>query len=308
MARRKFMGRPGKTTGDKMFFETARDNTLDWRMYYDRLTELSISVFDWKNLPDSIDPRFLELCLFSDGQCLFFKDEVMGYLTLRCMIGGLWDVYQIPTRRTAYASNGYHRECDQDDSVIIYNNMLHTNSMLNVELYAKRLWEYDKIIDINAKAQKTPVLISCDESQRLTMKNLYMKYEGNQPFIFGDKNINPNSLKVLNTEAPYIADKVMQLREQVWSEALTYLGIVNIRNPKKERMITGEISSAMGGVVASRFSRLQSRKQACEQINKMFGLDIDVDFREEYLDTTEMSVNEDAEEKPGVAAIGEGYA
>lgn len=293
-----------------MFWESAKTNTLDWRMYFDRLTELSLSVFDWKNLPKTIDPRFMELCLFGDGQSLFFKDDVMGFLALRCMIGGTWDVYQIPTRRTAYASNGYHKDCDENDSVIIYNNMLHTNSILPVEIYSKRLWEYDQIIDINARAQKTPILLSCEESQRLTMKNLYMKYDGNQPFIFGDKNIAPNSLKVLNTGAPYVADKVMELREQVWAEALTYIGIVNIRNPKKERMITGEISSAMGGVVASRFSRLQSRKEACQKINDMFGTDIDVDFREEYLDTTEMSMNDEGEEgeaKPGVGNIGEGY-
>ena len=282
MGKNKFMGRMGRTTGDKQFWESGRNNTLDWRMYYDRLTELSISMFEWKNLPDSVDPRFLELCLFSDGQCLFFKDEVMGYLALRCMIGGQWDVYQIPTRRTAYASNGYHKDCDQSDSVIIYNNMLHTNAMLNVEIYAKRLYEFDQIIDVNAKAQKTPVLLSCNETERLTMKNLYMKYDGNQPFIFGDKNINPNSLKVLKTDAPYVADKIMQLKTQVWNEALTYLGISNVTTQKKERMVTDEIMGSMGGIIASRYSRLESRKQACEKINEMFGLDIDVEYRKDY--------------------------
>ena len=35
----------------------------------------------------------------------------------------------------------------------------------------------------------------------------------------------------------------------------------------------------MGDVEAQRFTRLNSRKQFCKEVNEMFGLDIDVDFR-----------------------------
>ena len=185
-------------------------------------------------MPDSIDARFLELVLFSDGMAVFFRDEVMGYLSLRTMIGGHLNIYQIPTIRTAYASNGYNKMLDEDNSVIIFNNMLHTNSLLDVEQFAKRLYNLDRAIDVNANAQKTPILISCDETQRLTLKNLYMQYDGNVPVIYGDKNINPNALKVLTTEAPYVADKLYQLKIQIWNEALTYLGISNLNVQKKE--------------------------------------------------------------------------
>ena len=273
-------------------------NNYTFMQYYNRLTELSISMFDWKNLPESIDARFLELVLFSDGMAVFFKDEVMGYLSLRTMIGGHLNIYQIPTIRTAYASNGYNKQLNEDDSVIIFNNMLHTNSLLDVEMFAKRLYNLDRAIDVNANAQKTPILISCDETQRLTLKNLYMQYDGNIPVIYGDKNINPNSLKVLATGAPYVADKLYQLKVQIWNEALTYLGISNINITKKERLITDEVTRNQGGVIASRYSRLQARRQACEQINRMFGLDIWCDYREDFQtidedmnDTTESDDN-----------------
>lgn len=270
----------GKRNRD--FWESAKRNTGAYIQYYNRLMELSISMFEWKNLPESIDSRFLELILFSDGMAVFFRDEVLGYLALRTTIGGHLNVYQIPTERMAYASNGYQKHLNAEDSVIIFNNMIHTNSLMEVESFAKRLYNLDRAIDVNANAQKTPILISCEESQRLTLKNVYMQYDGNEPVIFGDKNLSPNSLKVLTTGSPYVADKLYQLKTQIWNEALTYLGISNINLQKKERLITDEVIRNQGGTIASRYSRLNARRQACNEINKMFGLNISVDYQEDY--------------------------
>ena len=282
---------------DTQFVESAYMNNRTYMQYYNRLTELALSMFEWKNLPKTVDQRFLEMCLYSDGMCVFFEDEVLGYLGLRCMIGGRLNVYQIPTERRAYATNGYQKELDGTNSVIIFNNYLHTNSMLDVEMFSKRLYNLDRAIDVNANAQKTPVLIQCDESQRLTMKNLYKQYEGNEPFIFGSKGLDANGLKVLQTGAPYVADKLYELKTQIWNEALTYLGISNINVVKKERMITDEVTRNQGGTVASRYSRLESRRQACKQINEMFGLDIWVDYREDFQDVEEQKNENEEEEK-----------
>lgn len=267
---------------DRQFWESATLNNATFRQYYNRLTELSISMFEWKNLPDTVDPRHLELTLFSDGQAVFFEDEEIGFLALQNTKGGKFNVYRVPTDRRAYAVNGYQKDLTDKDSVIIFNNYLHSNSRLDVEMFARRLWNLDRAIDVNANAQKTPVLIQCDETQRLTMLNLYKKYDGNEPFIFGDKNLNPNAIKTLKTDAPYVADKLYQLKTQIWNEALTYLGISNINITKKERLITDEVTRNQGGTIASRYSRLEARRDACKQINKMFGLDIWCDYREDY--------------------------
>lgn len=272
---------------DSQFWESAYMNNRTYLQYYNRLTELAISMFEWQNLPKTVDQRFLEMCLFGDGMCVFFQDEVLGYLSLQCMIGGELNVYRIPMERKAYATNGYQRNLDETNSVIIFNNYLHTNSLLDVEMFSKRLYNLDRAIDVNANAQKTPVLIQCDESQRLTMKNLYKQYEGNEPFIFGSKGLDASGLKVLQTGAPYVADKLYELKTQIWNEALTYLGISNINVVKKERMITDEVTRNQGGTVASRYSRLESRRQACKQINEMFNLNIWVDYREEFQDIEE---------------------
>ena len=264
---------------NRQFWESGLLNNATFRQYYNRLVELSISMFEWKNLPYTIDPRFLELTLFTDGQAVFFEDEVMGYLCLQNILGGQFDVYRIPVDRRAYAVNGYQKRLDNTDSVIIWNNYLHTNSMLDVQMFAKRL---DRAIDVNANAQKTPILLLCDESERLSLENIYAQYDGNMPVIKSQKALNPNAFTVLNTDAPYVADKLYQLKTQIWNEALTYLGISNINITKKERLITDEVTRNQGGTIASRYSRLQSRREACKKINEMFGLDIWCDYREDF--------------------------
>ena len=266
---------------NREFWQNTKLNNWSFMQYYNRLVELAISMFEWKNIPNSIDVRFLELSLFSDGHVVFFKDEELGYLALRCAINGPLDVYRIPINRRAYANNGYQKQLTKDDSVIIFNNFLHINSMLDTEMFAKRLYELDRIIDVNSKAQKTPILIQCEESQRLTMKNLYMKYDGDAPAIFGDKNLSPNALKVLQTGAPFIGDKIYDLKNKYWNEALTYLGISNINYVKKQRLVADEVTRNSGSTIASRYSRLESRKEACKKINEMFGLNIDVEYRDD---------------------------
>ena len=271
----------GRRKGDREFWQSAELNNASYIQYYDRLTELSISMFEWRNLPDSVDPRFLELTLFANGYAVFFKEED-DYLALQCAISGPLNVYRIPVTRRAYAVNGFNRELDNTNSVIIYNNMLHKNSMLDVRMFARDLYNLDRAISVNANAQKTPILIRCTENERLSLENVYMDYDGNKPVIYGDKQLNPNALSVLKTDAPYVADKLYTLKTQKWNEALTYLGISNVNITKRERLITDEVTRNQGGTIASRYSRLESRRNACKEINKMFGLDIQCDYREDY--------------------------
>lgn len=268
------------------FSESAYLNNGTYGFYLSRLMELAMSMFEWKNVPESIDTRFLELTLFSDGQAVFFKDEEMDkYLALQCIINGRLDVYRVPINRRAFAVNGYQRNLTNKDSVIIYNNFLRTNSYQMCALYAKKLYNLDRIIDVNANAQKTPVLITVDETQRLTALNAYKEWDGNQPVIYGDKALDPNLLRVLKTDAPYVSDKIYQLKVQYWNEALTYLGISNLNVQKKERLVADEVVRSQGGTIASRYSRLEARREACRKINVMFGLNIDVDYREDFRET-----------------------
>ena len=308
MARNK--SRPVASLNQKMFNEELRENSVSFLKYYEHLAELSMVMFEWKNLPKTIDERYLERALFRNGNALFFYDDVMGCLCLRCALAGPFDVYDIPTRRRAYAANGYSQERDETNSVIIWNNYLHTNSMLSIRDYATRLSDLEQAIDVNCKAQKTPVMVLCDENERLTMQNLYRNFEGNWPFIFGAKDLYKDGIKSLSTGAPFVADKMYQIKMQIWNEALTDLGISNVSYQKKERLVSDEVIRNMGGTIASRYSRLEMRKIACDQINDMFGdkleNPIEVDYREDFRQTDDENMirtESEAEDKEATPMV-----
>lgn len=268
---------------NKTFDRTAIEAIDNFNDYEQRLAELSVSMFKWTGLPDSVDVRFMELVLFGQGKVLFFKDDAMDkHLALRCNAYGPFDVYSIPIHRTAYAPNGYQNMLDNTNSVIIWNNYLHSNTYPLIRRKAKQLYELDNIINVNVKAQKTPVMLSADEDVLLTLKNIYMKYDGNQPVVIVSKNINPKDIGVLKTDAPYVSDKLYSLKMQYWGEALTILGIPNTNPQKKERMITKEMVGSQGAIIANRYSRLKARQFACNEINKMFGLNIWCEFEDDF--------------------------
>lgn len=265
------------------FYDSLMLNNYTYLQYVNRLTELSISTFEWKGLPDTVDSRYIELRLFQTGSVVYFNDEVIGNLCLDNIMQGRFDVYGNPILRRAYSAyNNYSKLLKESNSVIIWNNYLHTNSVLDVEMFARRLYNLDRIIDVNANAQKTPVLVTGTEKQKLTLINLYKEWDGNAPVIFGDPNIDTQALTSLKTEAPYMADKIYQLKTQIWNEALTYLGISNLNIQKKERLISDEVTRNQGGTIASRYSRLESRREAVKKINDMFGTNIEVNYREDY--------------------------
>ena len=261
-------------------------NNFDYMLIYNQLMEIAINMIEWVNLPLTCDERYLELALYEQGKAIFFKDDVVGFLSLRFASGGNLDVYGVPTIRRAYSStNSYTKDLSNEDSIVIYNNRTRTPAQTYIRYQAMRIWAIDRAIDVNANAQKTPVLIQCNENQRLTLQNLYMMFEGNQPFIFGDDSLDMSRFKVLKTDAPYTADKLFQLRTNIWNETLTYLGVSNVNTQKKERLISGEVQLQQGGVNANRCTRLSARQDAAKRINEMFNLNIEVKYREEFIES-----------------------
>lgn len=259
-------------------------NVRTFDYYFMRLSNIAMSIFEWKNLPDTVDPRWLELSIYRNGMCLFFYDDVLErYDALPCMIGGTLDNHNVPKTRVAYASNGYQFHADESNSVIIYHNYMHGIPLWDIEMFATRLADYQRTEDINVRAQKTPILILADDNEKATWENLMVSYMGNVPLMLGNKGLNPNNLMVFKTDAPFTADQIEELRVQCWNDAMSYLGVSNVNVTKKERLITDEVQRNMGGVLASRYSPLEMRKQACDKINKLFGLDVDVEYREDIL-------------------------
>lgn len=261
------------------FSDSALRLTAAYNYYFDRLMELSLSCFTWENLPETVDEIFLERALFEQGQAVFYFDDDMGaYTALRCSANGPFNVYGIPIRRRAYGYSGYNKALTIGDSVIIYNNMIRSPALATCKMFALKLARISRVIDVNINAQKTPVMIKGTEQQMLTLQNLYQKYEGDQPVIFGDKNLDLDGFGVLKTDAPFVAPAMKDLHERYWNEALTYLGIANVSIQKRERLTRDEVLRSMGGTLASRKSRLKARERACKLINSKFGLNVSVSY------------------------------
>lgn len=265
---------------NKLQREAEAENWESYVYWFYRIVEIAVNGFKWKNLPPEVDERYLEMILCFNGRGIFFKDDVIGYAALEMSSEGEYDIYNIPQRRVAYGNNGYFRtDLTANDSVIIYNNYTRTPEILTIRMYARRLAEIDRAIDINIRTQKTTKILKCAEEERVTYQNLLAKYDGGTPFILGSKNLATlGDIETLDLTTPYIADKLQIQKRQIFNEVLTYFGIENANTEKRERLVTDEITSNMGGVAISRNSRMNAREQACKEINRLFGLDVSVDF------------------------------
>ena len=253
-------------------------NNQTFSAWFNRLYSMALSTFEWTGLPSTVDPRFLEMVLFWRGFGVYFADEVMGQLFLPMATASQLDIYGYPILRQAVSYNYTSKFLSNEDSVLIYDNLARAPLAQTMRMYAMRLWQIDCAIDVNANAQKTPVLSLCDTKERLSLENLYQQYNGNMPVIFGSKGLDPSSFTVLKTEAPFHGQELQALKRQIMEEALTYLGIEANTNDKAERLVSNEITSNMGGIESMRLNRLTSRQQAVEKINKMFGLNVEVRF------------------------------
>ncbi|MDF2606589.1 MAG: 10, phi29 gp10 [Bacillales bacterium] len=246
------------------------DNYYMKAHFYNLLYMMCTSRFIWKNLPKHIDVDFIEKELANVGELAFVKHPIYGFQILHC-VGENLGMYDMPTRYLCSSMNGVITEYfNTEDIVIIKNNKLSQNSREFINIYASMLGGIQKTKEVNLNAQKTPILIQCDESQQLTMKNAYADYEGNKPVIWGTKAMDAEGLKVFKTDAPFLLDKLQTEKIETFNECLTFMGINTVPR-KKERMVTDEANAnnEMTDICLSMF--LTPRLEAILKINEKWG-------------------------------------
>lgn len=269
---------------NRHFKDSAMLNSLIFNYYFQKLLDIAVAVFKYEGLPAGIDTGYLEYLLISRGAAVVTYDKAAAqFIVLQLAEITEYNYAHKPYKYRGIAPiTGYQsEELSSKNSVVFYNNLSMLPSYDDLFEFARRLYNLQSTLDINVNAQKTPVLVKATENQRLTMINLYQQYDGNQPFIFADKSLDLDGLSVLSTNAPFVADKLDELKTKAWNEALTYLGVSNVSINKKERLITDEVVRSQGGVVASRYSRLQARQTAIERFNEIYGTTASVAFRED---------------------------
>ena len=223
------------------FIDNLLINDMTYVDYLERFKKVALSVFEWVNLPKSMNAQWLERCLYYFGTATLLKDKDYGFINTQCCTNGKINIYGLPTNLNCFSyeystdrklytglnptlTEAQKEQWQYYECILVQNNWDRLPTASSMELFALRLYEAERTIDVNIKAQKTPVLLLVDEKQRFTMEQLYNQYDGNRPFIFGDKNnMSAESLRAIKTEAPFIADKIQDYKKEIWNEALTFL-------------------------------------------------------------------------------------
>ena len=249
--------------------------------YLERMKKICLSMFEWQNLPTSMNARFIEMCLFYNGQAALLYDDNYGYINTMAADGGYINIYGLPTELNCYSYRFNQRrslymtdtgEEKGSECILVMNNYERVPTCATVNLFAYRLAEAQRTADVNIKAQRTPILLTTDQKQLFTLKKMYEEYDGNTPAIFADKNtITPDALKAIKTDAPFIAQNIMDYKREIWNEFLTFMGISNL-SEKRERMVSNEIDSNNELVNLNLQALLIPRKEACRQFNEKYGL------------------------------------
>lgn len=252
-------------------------NNRVYTNYFYRLMLISKSLFKWENLPNGINEKWIESFLFTEGGCIFFKDPNFGYMVTKFTTSGELNFYDEPTKVQAYATDYISTEHENNvDCVIIRNNDDMIPTFPTIQLFAHDLTNIKRTIDTNITAHKIPYIILCSDKQKLSLKQLIKQTNDNEPYIFGNKDLDLNEIKAMKTDVPIVFDKLQIQKQNVWNECMTFLGINNANTDKRERLIDGEVQANNQLIQANSDVMLKAREYACKLINDMFGLDIRV--------------------------------
>lgn len=267
-------------------------NNMTFTDYYARLSLLARSVFKWEGLPAGIEESFIEKFLFNYGECVFYKDKTKGLFVTQCTPNDKLNNFEEPVSVTPSGIDVDPVSLTIDkDCVLIKNNDMRYPTSYFVKLFAYRLAEISRTIDINVNAQKTPVLIMGSEKQRLTLKNVYAQWNGFEPVIFGDKSLTEEPMTTLKTDAPIVFPQLQEQKQNIWNECLTFLGINNANTDKRERLISDEVQANNTHIDLSADCFFKSRQMAAEKINKLFNTEIKVTLREDIHLCTQLTQN-----------------
>ena len=264
-------------------------NSAAFQKWYHLLYIDLISRFEWKNLPKEIPPYFIEKVLATYGYCAFsyINDDIGFAATLTTLAGDGINNYFLPKSIETYSvqpGSEWHRKLELGkDGVLIFDSpdwSIVPAPAKIIEMAAYRLALYERTIDVNLSAQKTPVILQVADSQRLSVENLYKKINANEPVVVVDNKVDMGAvLKTADLKAPYVVDKLLNARQTEFDTILTMFGIENSNMSKKERLVESETEGNNGQIMMSREAGLQMRRWACDQINEIWGLNVECDFR-----------------------------
>lgn len=264
-------------------------------MYMRVLTEFATNRFKWTGLPEEIDRRFVEYELFRHALVVFFHEDknFNRYFALRGSGQGGWNMYDNPTSFTVVGNNMGGmlppRLKAGSECIPIWANTVRVPDWDLVLLQSSKLAEIERTIEINLGAMRKPFLFAVADTERLTFQNVWRAHQEGEPVVFGTEAMMEaldNKIKLFDLKID--KDLVINLqlaKAKMWNETMTFLGINNSNQDKRERLVADEVGANDQQVSAARNSAMGARKYAVEQINAKYGLEVSVEWNEDELIT-----------------------
>lgn len=267
-------------------------NNFTFIDFFDRLKRVATSIFKWKNLPETMNERWLELCLFYKGMAGILKHDNYGIINTEASWSGNIDIYGLPTLVYCYSTSFFSEQRVRYDgkvsieelskiygiendnlkeAILVMNNIDMQPTFIAMELFAYRLYKVQRTIDINLDLIKKPFIIGCNEQDKLSMQKFMMDVENNQNMIFATADFDPsNSIKIFDLNVNNHIEELENEKRAILSEALTTLGVNSILVDKAERLISDEGKKDNEFINYNLQYYWKQRKEACEQFNKLF--------------------------------------
>ena len=260
------------------------------RYYIRRLTEMCIARFEWKGLPESIDRLFLEKTLHFNALSVFYHDPRYGeFMALRATQAGHINVTDNPTRFQVYGNNFPSVGLRAANCVPIWGNITRAPDNDLVLIYAQKFADLDTSLEINARNARRSKVVQATEGQRLTMTNVVRQLDEGAPAIFVEDGFDTSKLEAIDLGINPDHLEVLHIyKTRLWNECCMLLGIDGANQDKKERLVSNEVEANAEQINLSKVVALSTRKEAAEQINRKYGLNVSVDY---HTDVTGVGFN-----------------
>lgn len=254
------------------------DNNFRLGLIYNKYKMLSLNMFRWEGLPQTIESRHIENSLFNYGLCLIVNDDDLGFISVPCNYGAYMNVNNVPTEVITCGFNyiktfDYIRK-DKNKCQLILNNDLAIGNEQYIFDYAQRMFEVENCIRVNINQQKFPWFVNTTPNNKKTMEVMFEKVLNGEPYILGSKDQIGN-VEVLTLNTPYIADKLNEYKYELEREVLSFHGLNN-NFEKKERLLVDEVNSNNDFIDRNVELMYRQRQLACEEMNKKFGWNVKV--------------------------------
>lgn len=270
------------------FWESSDYNFRTYHKNLDMLLSLAINRFRWINMPDTCDSRYFEKILHRNGiATLSYKadEPTQIYTTLQAMPNGVYNMYGLPTQWRAVGYDGLtDYEVNNENGELCYYSYARVSPWNALEIYARKMAHYERTEDVNLTQQMNPRIFIAPQEKKLELTNLLKQVEGGEPAILGDQGLQKliENVTTIENVSPLICEELARGRQNVFQQALMWLGIPALAFEKGERMIQEEARAMTAPTNIMLLDCLQARREFCEKVNRKFGLNIEVYFNDDW--------------------------